>query len=331
MSKLQDGYFGNYRGTVKKHGENGYCKIFFRGVYPEEYETNIEKLPWAEPAQPLFAGGAIGNGTFQYPDIDSTVWAFFEAGNINYPIFFALTNNDKNKFIQDEFIIHYDKTVIKFNKNNNLTITADQFYPPSSADFTDDTTGDGNGTGTITFNADKIAFNSRLLDINNVTTTISVSNHTLDCINNSIYTYTNILSSNTTTYTHATSFSNQAKLLKLYTYDIGTKIDGMIIGGYSDFLGNSPHNENQTYFPNSEGGTHFLGSLYIDRWLVTNVTHSYPQAFLYNLDAVNPSTYTYPLSVIGLNLNYHSHGRDREVGDLTDNTYITTYPANLGG
>ena len=89
MNKLQDQYNGNYRGIVKMHGEKGYCKIYFPGVYPSTYESNATILPWAEPAQPLFVGGGISNGVFQYPDIGSTVWGFFEAGNINKPIFFA--------------------------------------------------------------------------------------------------------------------------------------------------------------------------------------------------------------------------------------------------
>ena len=123
-NKLQDKYFGNYRGIVKKHGINGYCKIFFYGVYPIEYETNIDKLPWAEPASELFAGGQSNNGVFQYPDIDTTVWAFFEAGNINKPIFFAQTNDNKSKFISGESSIQYNDMMLKFdNVNKVLTIS----------------------------------------------------------------------------------------------------------------------------------------------------------------------------------------------------------------
>ena len=122
--KLQDQYFGNYRGTVRAHGDNGYCKIFFPGIYDNSYETkNAISLPWAEPAQPLFAGGASGNGIFQYPDIGATVWGFFEGGNINRPVFFANTNNNKNKFVIGENSIQYNNVVIKLEANNNVSVT----------------------------------------------------------------------------------------------------------------------------------------------------------------------------------------------------------------
>lgn len=117
MNKLQDEYFGNYRGIVKQHGEKGLCKIYFPGVFPVEYEKNIVKLPWAQPAMPIF-GGSNANGTFIYPDINSTIWAFFEAGNINMPIYFAQTNNNKTQFVSEEYNIKYNNVTIKFDKDN---------------------------------------------------------------------------------------------------------------------------------------------------------------------------------------------------------------------
>ena len=124
INKYQDQFFGNYRGVVKSHGPNGLCKIFFPGVHDSTFENNTERLPWSEPAQPLFAGGGTSNGIFQYPDINSTVWGFFEGGNINRPVFFALTNNNKAKFIAGENSIQYNNVLIKFDSNNNLTISS---------------------------------------------------------------------------------------------------------------------------------------------------------------------------------------------------------------
>lgn len=121
--KTQEQFFGNYRGIVKAHGTNGMCKIFFPGVYDNAFMTDIPKLPWAEPAQPLFVGGGINNGMFQYPDIGATIWAFFEAGDINRPIFFATTNNNKDKFIIGENSIQYNNISIKLLTNNDITIT----------------------------------------------------------------------------------------------------------------------------------------------------------------------------------------------------------------
>ena len=124
INKISDQFFGNYRGIVKAHGQNGLCKIFFPGIYDSTLENNTNSLPWAEPAQPLFAGGASGNGVFQYPDINSVIWAFFEAGNINRPVFFALTNNNKTNFIVGQNSIQYNNVIIKFDSNNNLNISS---------------------------------------------------------------------------------------------------------------------------------------------------------------------------------------------------------------
>lgn len=122
MAKSQESYYGNYRGIVKAHDVNGMCKIFVPGVYPEEFGTDFNSLPLAEPCQPLFAGGASFNGVFQYPDINSTVWLFFESGNINYPVFFGATNNDKTNFKSDEFTIKYENDIIKISKIKGISI-----------------------------------------------------------------------------------------------------------------------------------------------------------------------------------------------------------------
>ena len=150
MANLQDGYFGNYRGVVKQHGANGYCKIFFPSIYPYEYIKDLSKLPWAEPAMPLVAGGALTNGTFQYPDINSVVWAFFEAGNINNPVFFAQTNNNKVTFVSGEVTITYNNLTIKLDSNNDTIEITNTMY-------------DGN----ITLSADNINLNGDVLNINN--------------------------------------------------------------------------------------------------------------------------------------------------------------------
>ena len=158
MNKHQDSYFGNYRGIVKQHGSNGLCKIYFPGVYPEEYETNITKLPWAEPAMSLGGGGSLFNGTFMYPNIGSTIWAFFEAGNINLPIFFAQTNNDKTQFAAGEFVIRYNNLTFKLDSTNNAINITNSGY-------------DGN----ITLNGDIINLNSQKLNITNTETQCDIS------------------------------------------------------------------------------------------------------------------------------------------------------------
>lgn len=75
-----DGFF---RGKVVKRSPDGhgYVKVFIPGVYPDNYETDFENLPNAEPAMPLFAGCCNGNGMFSYPNIGTAVWCFFANGD----------------------------------------------------------------------------------------------------------------------------------------------------------------------------------------------------------------------------------------------------------
>ena len=52
-------YTGIYRGTVVYNNDpdvRGKVKIYVHGVYPEEYKTKHQLLPWAEPAMGLFGG-----------------------------------------------------------------------------------------------------------------------------------------------------------------------------------------------------------------------------------------------------------------------------------
>ncbi len=88
--------YGFYRGKVLKHLENGFCKIWIPGVYPEEYMNSPEKLPPAEQAAPLLFGyqtdaQGVGNGAFSYPDLNAIVWCFFQNGDQNLPVYFAST------------------------------------------------------------------------------------------------------------------------------------------------------------------------------------------------------------------------------------------------
>lgn len=324
LNKLQDQYFGNYRGQVLEHGLNGLCKIFIPGVYPEEFKQNKSKLPWAEPCQPLFAGGAIGNGTFEYPDINSTVWLFFEGGNINYPVFFGLSNNDKNKFISGEFIIHYDKSTIKFDKSNHITITAEQYYPSASGDYTNSFTGSGNGLGIITLNADTIRMNSRLLDVNTKTIEMSAWNNikfetSAYTLTSNSYTHNNTtsmrtstdsmnISGNTTDFTNTISLSSKApiNILSTNNYDTDSLTVGAISTGATAYKGSK-----------------FNGSLYINNYTITNYSMNYPTFF------TTRTNYDITLDA-PINLNKHFHPEFTwDTGTVTRENY-TTGPISSG-
>lgn len=95
-SKVGTKIVGFYRGEVLKHCEKGNCKIFWPGVNPMDWKLpeNIDLLPEAEQAAPLFGSSFIDNsGVYFYPDIGSIVWGFFENGDPNHPVYFAATLN----------------------------------------------------------------------------------------------------------------------------------------------------------------------------------------------------------------------------------------------
>lgn len=82
-------FTGNYRGKVldtNDPDELGRIKVQVFGVF-DEIET--ASLPWAVPANPLFAGSGNGFGYFAVPEVDSYVWCFFEAGDLYQPVYFA--------------------------------------------------------------------------------------------------------------------------------------------------------------------------------------------------------------------------------------------------
>ena len=80
---------GIYPGRVVQHLDNGRCKVFIPGVYPDESEANPDTLPPAEQAAPLFGGANLGNGSFSYPNIGAVVWCMFQNGDQNLPVYFA--------------------------------------------------------------------------------------------------------------------------------------------------------------------------------------------------------------------------------------------------
>ena len=98
-------FFGNYRGLVRHSDpETGLCKIFVEGVYPLAFKNDYTKLPNAEPAMPLSKLNSPGltrgippklslfmdpTGSQCVPDINATVWIFFESGDILKPVYFA--------------------------------------------------------------------------------------------------------------------------------------------------------------------------------------------------------------------------------------------------
>jgi len=83
-----------YRGVVENVDDPekaGRVQIRVMGVHsdnPKYVET--QHLPWAIPASNLHMGGGLRNiGSYKVPDIGSHVFIFFEAGDHNFPVYFA--------------------------------------------------------------------------------------------------------------------------------------------------------------------------------------------------------------------------------------------------
>lgn len=168
LSPMNNQYGGMYRGTVVDNEDpkgRGRCKVFIRGVYSDEFEDeNGRYLPWAEPSQPLFCGGIGENGTFQCPDVGSTVWCFFESNDTARPVFFGQTTDAQGKFDTDRCRIVWDGMFVELVKSTHtITASAECLSAVASKDATVyagggiDATADGSVTvtsPTVTINGD---------------------------------------------------------------------------------------------------------------------------------------------------------------------------------
>lgn len=156
-------HYGIYRGVVLDNDDPGIagsdvkkgfgrCKVFFEGIYPEEFKSAAGKLlPWAEPIFPIFGGNAytqtqqeldkkltpqvIKGWTNKYtgwcsiPHVGAYVWGFFQEGNINYPKFFGMSqagNNfmsehkNQHVFCSDNVKIVIDENALNINSSNKF-------------------------------------------------------------------------------------------------------------------------------------------------------------------------------------------------------------------
>jgi len=84
----QRNIFGFYRAVVKSSLGDGRIRIFIPQLYDDaDAEQKYENAwPIAEPALPI----QHHNGNLAVPEVNSTVWVFFENGNIATPVYFAI-------------------------------------------------------------------------------------------------------------------------------------------------------------------------------------------------------------------------------------------------
>lgn len=119
---------GFYRAEVKSNKDplsKGRIKVHIPGIYPEKFEKDLDNLPWAEPAMPIFGGSGEANfdganletGVTSSPHKGAFVWVFFERGEHMKPIYtFAIQSGDG--WMSE----HEDQHVIQ---TDNVRITVD--------------------------------------------------------------------------------------------------------------------------------------------------------------------------------------------------------------
>ena len=126
-------FLGNYRGTVldntgtkKNPASKGRCKIWVPSIFPVVIDgvgasdsSYKDKLPWAEPAMPIFGGSSDGQGMCSWPEVGATVWVFFEGGDIKHPVYFATIPGGAAWIAKhnQQYAIHTEKTQLTIDDN----------------------------------------------------------------------------------------------------------------------------------------------------------------------------------------------------------------------
>lgn len=139
-TKRVNARYGNYRGIVIDNLDplnKGRIKVFVPGIYPKDFEANPDKLPWAEPAMPIFGGGwtAIKGSTNKEVGFNSVphagkkgdgaqVWVFFDDGDIRYPIYFAVSQSGPGWFSKhnNQHVLTTDNVSIIIDEYNDVQV-----------------------------------------------------------------------------------------------------------------------------------------------------------------------------------------------------------------
>jgi hypothetical protein len=122
-------YLGVYRGIVVDNYDKeklGRVKIFIPGVYPVEFSSNPEFLPWAEPVMSIFGGNYKNEndglnaetGVCSVPHIGTDVWLFFEGADHNFPRFFGICQSGDGWFSEhkNQHIIQTDNVRVRIDE-----------------------------------------------------------------------------------------------------------------------------------------------------------------------------------------------------------------------
>ena len=121
---------GIYRALVRDNRDpknKGRLKVYVPGVYPSEFGNSPDKLPFAEPAFPIFGGnytsdesGSLNTetGISSVPHIGANIWVFFENLDTSFPVYFLNSQGGEGWLAE-----HIDQHVIK---TNNVKIRVDE-------------------------------------------------------------------------------------------------------------------------------------------------------------------------------------------------------------
>jgi len=116
-------FLGNFRGKVLDNTDSSKKGRIKVEIYPFFQGIKAEYLPWCVPAFPLSTGSGSGVGSFIVPAIGSFVWVFFEAGDVDQPVYFAEAPDFVHGLPSDRTTNYPDRKVWKFS--SGITIIVD--------------------------------------------------------------------------------------------------------------------------------------------------------------------------------------------------------------
>lgn len=79
-------------------------------------------LPWAVPAMSISSGAGDGYGSFAVPKVGSFVFVFFEAGDINQPVYFAEAQTKTLGLPASRVISYPDRKVVETSSGVKIII-----------------------------------------------------------------------------------------------------------------------------------------------------------------------------------------------------------------
>lgn len=130
-----------HRGVVEDNidpDKAGRIKIRILGIHSDNRNyVTTKQLPWAIPATSIgLTGGGLRNiGFSKIPDVGSHVWLFFEGGDHNYPVYFAMAPaiEDVTDYQQKEGKLKEEKDSLEYKFEKNYQYDDDAAYQDTVA------------------------------------------------------------------------------------------------------------------------------------------------------------------------------------------------------